>query len=154
MQNELEYKEFEYDISEWDNIPLIIPWFIVFLSRHLEAVVWHCWHVSQKESVEVLKDFYDKKIEELNNRIDSVQNKSQKIEAKFDFWVADHSDELKWLDKEITNIKDLWVVGISDEMKTIVPPIPYSQELPDEEIAGSEDWESESMNVRRNFTMK
>lgn len=101
-----------------------------------------------------MKDFYDKKIEELNNRIDAVQNKSQKIEAKFDFWVADHSDELKWLDKEITNIKDLWVVGISDEMKTIVTPVPYSQELPDEEIAGSEDWESESMNVPRNFTMK
>ena len=72
VSNELEYKEFEYDVSEWDNIPLIIPRFIVFLSWHLEAVVRHCRNVSQKESVEVLWAQYDEEVESLNQRIDAL----------------------------------------------------------------------------------
>lgn len=37
-ENPLEYSEFKYDKTEWDNIPILIPRFIVYISKNLEAL--------------------------------------------------------------------------------------------------------------------
>ena len=40
-------------------------------------------------------------------------------------------------------------------MNTIIKPLPYTNELPDEEINfGEENWEESKMNIPRNFTLK
>ena len=43
VKDPLIYKEFEYDKAEWDNIPTIIPRFVTFMSKHMEALTgkWH-----------------------------------------------------------------------------------------------------------------
>ena len=38
VENPLIYQEFEYDKNQWDNIPSIIPKFVLFMSKHLEGL--------------------------------------------------------------------------------------------------------------------
>lgn len=38
VDDPLIYKEFDYDKTEWDNIPSIIPRFVTFMSKHLEEL--------------------------------------------------------------------------------------------------------------------
>ena len=42
VKDSLMYKEFDYDTSEWDNIPTIIPRFVSFISKHMEALTNIC----------------------------------------------------------------------------------------------------------------
>ena len=49
------YEEFDYDKSEWDNIPVIIPRFVIFLSKHLAALIRHLGILVEEETTVQLR---------------------------------------------------------------------------------------------------
>lgn len=52
----LNYKEFDYDKGEWDNIPIIIPRFSLYLSKHMEALSGKCRSKFNEETTAHLRD--------------------------------------------------------------------------------------------------
>ena len=49
------YEEFDYDKSEWDNIPVIIPRFVLFLSKHLGALIRHLGIIAEEGTTAQLR---------------------------------------------------------------------------------------------------
>ena len=41
IANPLEYKEVEFEKSEWDNIPWVIPRYCIHLQKHMQALTLH-----------------------------------------------------------------------------------------------------------------
>ncbi len=110
VTNALSYKEFSYNRNQWDNIPPIIPKFVLFLSKHLEALVNKCNERFTQISTIDLKDKVDNDINTLSSKldildqrlnsyindnktqVDHILNKLQKIDNDHDdFVVMPHS---------------------------------------------------------------
>ncbi|CDW89405.1 UNKNOWN [Stylonychia lemnae] len=56
INNPLIYEEVEYDKSEWDNIPWIIPRYCIHLSKHLESLTEHYKEKCSEETTKELRE--------------------------------------------------------------------------------------------------
>ena len=50
------YEEVDYDKSEWDNIPWIIPRYCIHLSKHLESLTEHYRIKCTEETTKELRE--------------------------------------------------------------------------------------------------
>ena len=75
VDNALEYEEFEYDKNQWDNIPSIIPKFVLFMSKHLEALVGKCNERFSQISPLELQNEVDLKIGNLEEKLKALEKK-------------------------------------------------------------------------------
>lgn len=41
------YKDFQYQRHEWDNIPVIVPRFIIYLSKYVKGISGYCKHLDE-----------------------------------------------------------------------------------------------------------
>jgi len=81
VPNALLYKEFDYDQSEWDNIPTILPRFITFMSKHIEALTEKCNERFTQISTPALQSDFESKLTEISDKLDD-SNKSNKEEQQ------------------------------------------------------------------------
>jgi len=49
VENFLVYKDFQYERHEWDNIPIIVPRFIIYLSKYMKGISGFCKTQSELE---------------------------------------------------------------------------------------------------------
>ena len=115
----LRYNEFEYDKSEWDNIPTIISKFITFMSKHIEALT-NKWNERFGQiSTEDLQLYTDSKLYELEQKFNNLTSETfhikamlseriSKIENKTDVLFDEREKSLsKQIEQCETNMKDL-----------------------------------------------
>jgi hypothetical protein len=96
VANPLIYKEFDYDQTEWDNIPTILPRFITFMSKHLEALTNKCHERFTQISTPDLQAEVDKKLFELETKLDNSNKLHQEERGKL-------SNIIKSLESRIDN---------------------------------------------------
>jgi hypothetical protein len=82
VEDALMYKEFEYDRNEWDNIPTIVPRFVLFMSKHLDAIVGKCNGRFNQISTPDLQLLMEQKIKTLENKIDGMNKESSDARNK------------------------------------------------------------------------
>lgn len=63
------YREFDYDKSEWDNIPSIIPRFVTFISKHMESLTNKCHERFTQISTQDLQALMERRLSELEAKI-------------------------------------------------------------------------------------
>lgn len=82
----LNYTELTYAKSEWDNIPIILTRFIMYLSRNLEALSHKCKNKFSEETTESLRYDIEGQLNEITDSLDSVkltvEQKEQSMNAK------------------------------------------------------------------------
>ena len=51
----LKFKKFTYQKQEWDNIPGIVPRYVIYLSKYIEGLCSFCDDVNSRETVDSLR---------------------------------------------------------------------------------------------------
>ena len=61
VEHFMDYKEFQYLRHEWDNIPIIVPRFIIYLSKYVKGISGYCKHLDSLETTTSLREDLDAK---------------------------------------------------------------------------------------------
>ena len=56
IANCLEYNVFKYEKQEWDNIPGIVPRYVIYLSKYIEGLSSICNDFNSRETTLSLRD--------------------------------------------------------------------------------------------------
>ena len=82
VDDPLKYEEFKYPLNEWDNIPPILPRFILTMNRHLIAIV-HAWSEKFKEetTIDLRKDIQSK-LNDIHAKIDNILEKQESVNTR------------------------------------------------------------------------
>jgi hypothetical protein len=56
VENFMLYKDFQYQRHEWDNIPVIVPRFIIYLSKYIKGISAYCKFIDSEESAKSLRE--------------------------------------------------------------------------------------------------
>lgn len=59
------YKDFQYERHEWDNIPIIVPRFIIYMSKYVKGLSSFAKRQSEMETTEELRRDLDRRYEVL-----------------------------------------------------------------------------------------
>ena len=62
MENCLFYKDFHYLKHEWDNIPIIVPRYLIYLSKYINGLANFCKRIDDGESTISLREDFGVKV--------------------------------------------------------------------------------------------
>ena len=65
VENFLLYKDFQYERHEWDNIPIIVPRFIIYMSKYVKGLSSFAKKQSEMETTKELRRDLDRRYEVL-----------------------------------------------------------------------------------------
>ena len=74
IKNPLIYEEFIYEKNEWDNIPGIVPKYVIYLSKYISGLSSFCYNLSQKETVNSIRDYTEDQLKEIRQIIEDKRN--------------------------------------------------------------------------------
>ena len=57
----MHYKDFQYHRHEWDNIPVIVPRFIIYLSKYVKGISGYCKWIDEQETTASIRTDLDTK---------------------------------------------------------------------------------------------
>jgi organic radical activating enzyme len=156
VEDPLKYKEFEYDRNEWDNIPTIIPRFVLFMSKHLEAIVDKWGEKFNQISTPDLQQQIDLKLKALNDKIDKIHHESNGDHNKLIEQITNIETVAKKIEKESEVMKlrsnNEWNVKMQDlipvpSIEDFVKQFEKDEQLVDQEEGGEiEKGEDEEPN--------
>lgn len=79
VDDALDYEEFKYPLNEWDNIPPIIPRFILIMNQHLKAIV-HKWREKFKEETTIdLRMDIEEQIKLLHQKVNDITDNQGEV---------------------------------------------------------------------------
>ena len=77
LDNPLVYERIPYVSREWDNIPPIVPRYVIQLSKYMAGVTKQVKYQSELETVASLRDFTERADTAINDDIMSVKESAQ-----------------------------------------------------------------------------
>lgn len=78
----MQYNKFAYEKHEWDNIPTIVPRYVIYLSKYVEGISKFCFEVRGREPTNVLRDDLTEQLAVINKSIsDNRETDKQEKEA-------------------------------------------------------------------------
>lgn len=113
VEDSLKYEEFKYPLNEWDNIPPIIPRFILTMNQHLKSIVATCRDKFKEESTYNLRTDLESQNSALHEKIDrilaeqqevnkrvfnnilTIDNNHNALKNKYDEFIKQYNDEAK-----------------------------------------------------------
>lgn len=51
----MQYNKFAYEKHEWDNIPTIVPRYVIYLSKYIDGISKFCFEVREREPTQDLR---------------------------------------------------------------------------------------------------
>ena len=51
----MQYNRFAYEKHEWDNIPTIVPRYVIYLSKYIDGISKFCFEVRDREPTPALR---------------------------------------------------------------------------------------------------
>jgi hypothetical protein len=79
VDDALSYEEFKYPLNEWDNIPPIIPRFILTMNQHLKAIVHKCRDKFKEETTIDLRMDIEEQIKLLHQKVNDITEKQDEV---------------------------------------------------------------------------
>ena len=73
IENCLQYNTFAYEKHEWDNIPGIVPRYIIYLSKYMSGICEVANELYSREHVDSLRTDLEKKVTDTNNTMDNLR---------------------------------------------------------------------------------
>ena len=77
LDNPLVYEKIPYVSREWDNIPPIVPRYVIQLSKYMAGVTKQVKYQSELETVASLRDFTERADSAINDDIMTVKESAQ-----------------------------------------------------------------------------
>jgi len=74
IEDVLAYNEFVYEKHEWDNIPGIVPRYVIYLSKYMNGICAVCKEFSIRENVKDLRIDFEGRIVNTNQAITDGRN--------------------------------------------------------------------------------
>jgi hypothetical protein len=93
-EDPLNYKEFSYKKEEWDNIPIIITKFILFLSRNMEALSQKWKDKFTEETTESLRYDLEGQLNDITDKIEETKELMSTKESEMNRKFKKLSDEV------------------------------------------------------------
>ena len=142
VSDALIYKEFDYDKTEWDNIPSLIPRFVTFLSKHMESLTKICHERFTQISTPDLQLLMEEKLATLENKVNILLSEGSAARQALAERVAKLESETNNLKNESENMKRTQKEQWTTDLKKIIP-IPteedYIKEFEKEEQMADEE---------------
>lgn len=143
VKDPLSYQEFQYDKTEWDNIPTILPRFILFLSKHLEALTNKCQERFSQISTPDLQQQMTQKIETLEAKIKSMEDFSSNEREKLLQRIETLTQTVGKVETQVSTDKQQQEEECKVNMRDIIP-VPTGEDFvkefeKDERLAQEED---------------
>lgn len=143
VKDPLTYQEFQYDKTEWDNIPTILPRFILFLSKHLEALTNKCQERFSQISTPDLQQQMTQKIETLEAKIKSMEDFSSNEREKILQRIETLTQTVEKIETQVSTDKQQQEEECKVNMRDIIP-VPTGEDFvkefeKDERLAQEED---------------
>ena len=82
FEQPLEYPNFEFEIKEFDNVPLVLPRFLFHLNHQLKSVCEYLKKRDEEERTESVRKYFTQKHKEADNNFNEF--KKTEIEGKLD----------------------------------------------------------------------
>jgi hypothetical protein len=82
VDDPLKYEEFKYPFNEWDNVPPIIPRFILKMNQHLKSLVASCSAKFHEESTHNLRKDFELQNAQLHAKIDKILEEQQDVNKR------------------------------------------------------------------------
>ena len=102
VEDPLQYERFHYPLNEWDNIPPILPRFILTMNEHLKALV-DSWKNKFKEEKTIdLRMDLENQNKELHNKIDKILSDQQEVNAQMGSNIQSIQDSQNDLDGQFS----------------------------------------------------
>ena len=73
LENCLVYNSFAYEKQEWDNIPGIVPRYVIYLAKYMEGIVNFCHNQSLCETTKDLRLYTENTFDSTNVKIDDLR---------------------------------------------------------------------------------
>ncbi|CAI2384925.1 unnamed protein product [Moneuplotes crassus] len=77
VDDPLSYVEFKYPLNEWDNVPPIIPRFVLRMNQHLKAIVHKCKEKFNEETTKDLRIDFEARNKQLGVRIETIVDEQE-----------------------------------------------------------------------------
>lgn len=143
VKDPLTYQEFQYDKTEWDNIPTILPRFILFLSKHLEALTNKCQERFSQISTPDLQQQMTQKIETLEAKIKSMEDFSSNEREKLLQRIETLTQTVEKVETQVSTDKQQQEEECKVNMRDIIP-VPTGEDFvkefeKDERLAQEEE---------------
>jgi len=69
IENPLLYTKIVYPHHEWDNIPPVIPKFIIQLEKYMQGITENLTEASKLETVSSIRTYAEKEVSEIDKRL-------------------------------------------------------------------------------------
>ena len=56
IEDPMTYNKFAYEKHEWDNIPTIVPRYVIYLSKYIDGISKFCFEVRGRETTPELRE--------------------------------------------------------------------------------------------------
>ncbi|CDW76392.1 UNKNOWN [Stylonychia lemnae] len=106
VKNCLEYVDFRFLRHEWDNIPVIVPRYLFYLSKYINGLATFCYNVEQQESTESIREDLNEKYYDLLNRNDEMRKTDLKEKDEINQNFKDLKNECHKIDSFIKDLND------------------------------------------------
>jgi hypothetical protein len=74
VENFMVYKDFQYQRHEWDNIPIIVPRYIIYLSKYIKGLSSYAKWQDEQESAASLRSDLDSRYQEMLDTFKSMRD--------------------------------------------------------------------------------
>ena len=86
----LTYNNFVYEKHEWDNIPSIVPRYVIYLSKYMKGICAVCKEFQEREATDQLRKDIEHKLSVTNIDIQSARKIDLKEKGDIKQAIADH----------------------------------------------------------------
>ena len=120
ITNPIKYEAFDYDKSEWDNIPVILPRFVIFLSKHLGALIRHLGIEAQAETTAQLRTDVFQNLGQIRDEIATNKRGREQGDAALQEKIDDLSGEVQSLRSRFDSMRAEFANSAYDQMREFV----------------------------------
>jgi hypothetical protein len=95
VENFMLYKDFQYERHEWDNIPIIVPRYIIYLSKYVKGISGYCKYQSELEPTATIRHDLDHRYSELLSLIDEKRQLDREEKAGLEKNLKDNRSSIE-----------------------------------------------------------
>lgn len=102
----MQYNKFAYEKHEWDNIPTIVPRYVIYLSKYVEGISQFCLEVRNRETTKDLRDHMTQQLAKTTELIQNNRDHDNQEKEVLNYSIEQIENNAKELKKDYHKFKE------------------------------------------------
>ncbi|CAI2386940.1 unnamed protein product [Moneuplotes crassus] len=119
-EDPLDYHEFDHNKSDWDNVPLIVTKFIIFLSRNFQGLSKKCKHKFSEETTKNVRVDLQQQINKITEDLTEDNKNLMQTQQEFKIKIQDLNQKFHELEETFKESKKFSETMATDNMYDLI----------------------------------